>query len=85
MMVSRSWNFPHEFPNILVRFKPVYVLAGVPGQAIFLVRIDPAEHENRLSVRKEQRVVEKVTVFVRSYYTVAYPLWTANNTELQIL
>lgn len=79
MMMPRSWNFPHEFPNVLVRFKPVYVLAGIPGSAIFLVGIDATEHEDRFSVRKEQRIVEEVTGIVGGYHAVADFLWAAIN------
>ena len=79
MMMSRPWNFIHEFPNILVGFEPVYVFAGVTGTTVFLVRIESAEHEDRFSVRKEQRVVEKVVVFVGGYHAIADPLRAVNS------
>ena len=77
-MMSRPWNFAHKFPNILLGFEPVYVFAGVPGTTVFLVRIDSTEHEDRFSVRKEQRVVEKIAIFVGGYYAIADPLRAVN-------
>lgn len=71
-------DFSHKFPNVLVRLKPVHVLARVPGTTVFLVRIHSTEYQDRLSIGEEQRVVKEVAVSVGIQHTAADPLWSAN-------